>query len=164
MALDISDPAVQRLVLLAIVIVAVLLTGGLWRNLQQRRRRASFAAPVAPSTAGGDYDAQGERATFVVVGTRDCSDCARTLAALRAEFAHTDGVQVEHVLAERAPALVDRFNIQTAPTVLLLDANSSVVGVHPGAVDTDVARVALDRLEAGDTPFVATSDPRGAQQ
>ena len=62
------------------------------------------------------------RARFVVVGTRGCSDCARTLALLRRETADDPAVAVSHVLAEQAPGLVERVRVRTAPTVLLVDA------------------------------------------
>ena len=162
-------------VLLLVVVAVVLVAGGAWRGLERLRRRRAFAVPAAVAAeapplvadgepvppgledavpaAGGPSD--GVRARVVVVGTRSCSDCARTLALLRRETADDPAVAVHHVLAEQAPGLVDRFHVRTAPTVLLVDADARVVGVHPGAVDVDVARAALRDLAVGRRPFAA---------
>ncbi|MGJ7441135.1 TlpA family protein disulfide reductase [Aquipuribacter sp. MA13-6] len=167
------DPLSQRLLLLVGVIAVVLVVGGLWRVREHRRGRQAFAPPaddprtrplVLPTeTAPAGLGGLGRTATLVVVGTRSCSDCARTLALLRREVQDDVGVAVHHVLAERAPGLVDRFEVRTAPTVLLADADGQVVGVHPGPVDADVARQALVALAAGRTPFAAAgSDVAGA--
>lgn len=163
------DPLLDRALLLGAVVVVVLVAGALWRLLDTRRRRHAFDTLPAPATSGADLlvaDGQarpaglgelGSRATFVVVGTRGCSDCARTLALLRSGLAEADGVAVHHVLAERAPELVDRFHVRTAPTVLLAGPTGHVVGVHPGPVDLDVATAALGDLAQGRAPFDAVT-------
>lgn len=146
---------------LLLAVLVVLVVGGTWRGLERLRRRHGFdaAGPTGQALLLADEPVPAElavpapRARFVVVGTRGCSDCARTLAVLRRELADDDGVVVSHVLAEDAPGLVDRFDVRTAPTVLLADAASRVVGVHPGAVDADVARAALVALAVGERPF-----------
>lgn len=173
----------DRSLLLAVALVVVAVTGVLWRRLEHARRRHGFDAPRAARSeaerAPGSRrdgrtddllppllpeelrDALGRAATFVVVGTRGCSDCARTLAVLRRELADEPGVAVAHVLAPDAPALVERFAIRTAPTVVLAGADGEVVGVHPGPVDADVARGAVAALrggEAGGRPFPVVPD------
>jgi hypothetical protein len=162
------DPLLDRALLLGAVVVVVLVSGALWRVLDTRRRRHAFDSLPAPATTGADLlvvDGQrppglgdlGSRATFVVVGTRGCSDCARTLAQLRSGLAGSDGVAVHHVLAERAPELVDRFHVRTAPTVLLAGPTGHVVGVHRGPVDLDVATAALGDVAQGRAPFEAVT-------
>jgi hypothetical protein len=157
------DTLADRTVLLVVVVAVVLLAGALWRVAEHRRRRHAFDAPDAGTGAGLLVTSDEERprglgeagahATFVVVGTRGCSDCARTLAVLRAGLDGEAGVAVHHVLAEQAPGIVERFRVRTAPTVLLADAGSRVVGVHPGPVDLDVAMDALRDVAAGRAPF-----------
>ncbi len=159
------DPVSSRLLVLLVVVLAVVLVGGVWRAREHRRGRQAFAPPasdprrrplVPPTeTAPVGLDGLGRTATLVVVGTRSCSDCARTLALLRREVQDGEDVLVHHVLAEQAPGLVDRFEVRTAPTVLLADAAGDVIGVHPGPVDADVARQALVELSAGRVPFGA---------
>ncbi|WP_380165290.1 TlpA family protein disulfide reductase [Jannaschia sp. R86511] len=158
------DPVWQRLVLLVGVVAVVLVVGGLWRLREHRRGRRAFAPPAEHRTrplvppgeaAPAGLGEPGRTATLVVVGTRSCSDCARTLALLRREVADDPTVAVHHVLAEQAPALVARFDVRTAPTVLLADADGQVVGAHPGPVDADVARQALAALATGRAPFTA---------
>lgn len=161
------EPVSSRLLVLLVVVLAVVLVGGLWRAREHRRGRQAFAPPasdprrrplVPPTEAApAGLDGLGRTATLVVVGTRSCSDCARTLALLRREVQDGEDVLVHHVLAEQAPGLVDRFEVRTAPTVLLADAAGDVIGVHPGPVDTDVARQALVELAAGRAPFTSTS-------
>ncbi len=105
-------------------------------------------------------------ARVVVVGTRSCSDCARTVAVLRRATADEPTVRVHHVLAERAPGLVERLQVRTAPTVLLVDAASRVVGVHPGPMDADVARAALEHLAGRAVPSAGsrrTTDTGGTR-
>lgn len=164
------DPLSSRLLVLLVVVLAVVLLGGLWRAREHRRGRRAFASPasdprpqplLAPTEAAPvGLGALGRTATLVVVGTRSCSDCARTLALLRREVQDGQDVLVHHVLAEQAPGLVDRFEVRTAPTVLLADAAGDVVGVHPGPVDADVARQALVALSVGRAPFsTAPADP-----
>lgn len=158
------DPLLaDRLLVLLVAVAVVLVAGAVWRAAERRRRRHDFDVPVVDPTtdlltlpgepAPPGLGAAGSRATLVVVGTRGCSDCARTLATLRQAFAADDDVEVHHVLAEQAPDLVDRFRVRTAPTVLLADGAGHVVGVHPGAVDADVARQALRAVDAGEAPF-----------
>ena len=163
------DPLLDRALLLGAVVVVVLVAGALWRVLDTRRRRHAFDSLPAPAAEDADLlapddeprpdglGALGPRATFVVVGTRGCSDCARTLALLRGGLGADEGVAVHHVLAERAPALVDRFHVRTAPTVLLAGPTGHVVGVHPGPVDLDVAAAALGDLAQGRAPFEAVT-------
>lgn len=160
------DPLQQRLLVLLVVLAVVLVAGAVWRRHEHRRRRHAFDAPapgpeadllVPPgSPAPPGLGAAGATATLVVVGTRGCSDCARTLAALRSGLADDDNVALHHVLAEQAPDLVERFAVRTAPTVLLADGGGRVRGVHPGAVDADVAVAALQALRHGQVPFAGT--------
>jgi hypothetical protein len=153
------DPLLARVVVLLVVVVAVAATGLAWRA-RERRRRRSRPVPVGSGvllpTAGLDVP-PGDEATVVVVGTRGCSDCARTLAALRAGLADRPGTAVAHVLAERVPDLVGAVGIRTAPTVLLADAAGRVVATHPGPVDVDVVVGALDALAAGAAPSLTPS-------
>ncbi len=141
----------MRAVVLAAVAVVVVVVGLAWQAHHDRllRRRPSPVpadAPVVTLPAESLDTPPGQRATVVVVGTRGCSDCARTLALLRADLADRPGVSVAHVLAERVPELVSALDVRAAPTVLLAGADRRVVAQHPGAVAPDVVRAALDGL------------------
>ncbi|WP_336922465.1 hypothetical protein [Aquipuribacter sp. SD81] len=158
------DPLLARALLLAAVMAAVVVAGLVVRARERRVRRRDLAPTTAavslPDLAAGTLDRPaGTVATVVVVGTRACSDCARTLAALRAALGARPGVTVAHVLAERVPDLVERLDVRTAPTVLLADAAGVVVVSHPGAVDADRVAAALDVLAAGRRPSLDAAPP-----
>ncbi len=138
----------ERLIVLVVVLAISAGVGLVARWQDGRVRRRGFAPVEAAASSPRIIDvASGAFGAVVVLGTRACITCARTYAVLRDEASAAGGeVQIEHLLLEDRPDLVEALGVRTAPTVVLLDPAGRVVGRHNGGLDEAGARGAVATL------------------
>ncbi len=111
-----------------------------------RLRDGRFRVAPDPSSHPLGTFATGRAATFVQFSSHTCSVCPRSLAVLTAVAAERDGVEVVEVCAEDAMDLVRLLDVRRSPTVFLLDADGAVHARTSGAMNAELAGVAVDEL------------------
>jgi thiol-disulfide isomerase/thioredoxin len=113
-----------------VVCVAVLAASGLYGLLNQRRqgrirvRAKDTAERLTAAEIGGPL---GERATLVQFSSAFCSPCRATRRTLGEVAEMVTGVAHVEIDAEAHLDLVRRLSILKTPTVLVLDADGTVV-------------------------------------
>ncbi|WP_329320397.1 thioredoxin family protein [Streptomyces sp. NBC_01262] len=113
-----------------VVCVAVLAASGLYGLLHQRRqgrirvRAKDGAERLTAAEIGGPL---GERATLVQFSSAFCSPCRATRRTLGEVAEMVAGVAHVEIDAEAHLDLVRRLSILKTPTVLVLDADGTVV-------------------------------------
>ena len=136
--------------MLLVAIVVALLGGAAWRQTNGRMRAPRAVAvpgpargttagtPASPMSAapadqklrltGGQLGgALGERATLVQFSSAFCAPCRATRRILADVAGMTSGVEYVEIDAESRLDLVRGLNVLRTPTVLVLDADGSIV-------------------------------------
>ena len=123
--------------LLPLVIVLALATAyGIWHKLREGhfKVRKSKAAVLDAQMLGG---ALGSRVTLVQFSSAFCTPCRTTRALLSQMTADMNDVVHMHIDAESHLDLVNRLNILSTPTTLILDKSGTEVGRAVGAPKRD---------------------------
>ncbi|GII97772.1 thioredoxin [Sediminihabitans luteus] len=139
----------DRLVLLAVVVVATLVLG-LWWSRRQGVVRA--VRPVAADDAFAAWHGTGVEpagAVFVQFSAAVCSPCRQTARVLGALAAEVDDVAHVELDVDDHPDLVRRHGVLRTPTVLVLDRTGTEVARSSGAMSPRQAREALALATTG---------------
>ena len=123
--------------LLPLVIVLALATAyGIWHKLREGhfKVRKSKAAVLDAQMLGA---ALGSRVTLVQFSSAFCTPCRTTRVLLSQMTAEMNDVVHLHIDAESHLDLVNRLNILSTPTTLILDKSGTEVGRAVGAPKRD---------------------------
>lgn len=126
---------------------------GLGRRRTDGRMRpvadSAAAAPAPALTPDEIGTALGDRATFVQFSTAFCAPCRTTRALLGQVAGELDGVVHAEIDAEHHLDLVRRLGVTRTPTVLVLDAEGTVVKRATGVPRKHEALAAVALAAAG---------------
>lgn len=129
--------------LLPLAIVLALATGyGIWHKMREghfKVRRAK-AAVLDAQMLGSPL---GSRVTLVQFSSAFCTPCRSTRALLSQMTADMHDVAHLHIDAEANLELVNRLNILSTPTTLVLDKSGTEVGRAVGAPKRDEVLAAI---------------------
>ena len=129
--------------LLPLVIVLALATAyGIWHKLREGRFKVRKAtSPVLTEQMLGAP--LGSRVTLVQFSSAFCTPCRSTRALLSQMTADMADVAHLHIDAESNLDLVNRLNILSTPTTLILDKTGTEVGRAVGAPKRDEVLAAI---------------------
>ena len=133
--------------LLPLVIVLALATAyGIWHKLREGhfKVRRSKAAVLNAAMLGAPL---GSRVTLVQFSSAFCTPCRTTRALLSQMTADMDDVAHLHIDAEANLDLVNRLNILSTPTTLILDKTGTEVGRAVGAPKRDEVFAAISSVK-----------------
>lgn len=111
-----------RLVVVLVIVAGVALIGALYR----RSHSLHAARPLDAHPIETDITAGAAR-TWVVFTTKYCATCEPTIERLRKDDPDARFVRLD--VAER-PDLARRYDVRTAPTVLLAAADGTILERH----------------------------------
>jgi len=119
----------ERVVILAIGIVAALVVYALWR-LWQRRRLSALRTVTAPIhvTAG----VAGGKPTVLYFTTAECAQCRLQQTPILAQLQNKVDVAVHKLDAIEQEALARIYGIMTVPTAVVLDPQLRPVAINHG--------------------------------
>jgi thiol-disulfide isomerase/thioredoxin len=129
--------------LLPLVIVLALATAyGIWHKLREGhfKVRKAKAAVLDAQMLGAPL---GSRVTLVQFSSAFCTPCRTTRALLSQMTADMQDVAHLHIDAEANLDLVNRLNILSTPTTLILDKTGTEVGRAVGAPKRDEVLAAI---------------------
>ena len=132
--------------LLPLVIVLALATAyGIWHKLREGhfKVRKSKAAVLDAQMLGAPL---GSRVTLVQFSSAFCTPCRSTRALLSQMTADMHDVAHLHIDAEANLDLVNRLNILSTPTTLILDKSGTEVGRAVGAPKRDEVLEAISAV------------------
>ena len=132
--------------LLPLVIVLALATAyGIWHKLREGhfKVRKSKAAVLNAQMLGAPL---GSRVTLVQFSSAFCTPCRSTRALLSQMTADMHDVAHLHIDAEANLDLVNRLNILSTPTTLILDKSGTEVGRAVGAPKRDEVLEAISAV------------------
>lgn len=129
--------------LLVLAIVLALATAyGFWHRAREGRFKSRKNLKVALTAAELGHPL-GSRVTLVQFSSAFCTPCRATRALLEQMTADMHDVTHLHIDAESHLELVNKLNIISTPTTLVLDRNGFEVGRAVGAPKRDEVLVAL---------------------
>ena len=132
--------------LLPLVIVLALATAyGIWHKLREGhfKVRKSKAVVLDAQMLGAPL---GSRVTLVQFSSAFCTPCRSTRALLSQMTADMHDVAHLHIDAEANLDLVNRLNILSTPTTLILDKSGTEVGRAVGAPKRDEVLEAISAV------------------
>jgi thiol-disulfide isomerase/thioredoxin len=140
-----------RQVALVLAVLGVATVLGLWWRSREGRVRVAPAAQATDHLTAADRLTAadlgvplGVRATYLQLSSEHCTACRRTHRVLEDVARSTTGVVHLEVDVAQRMDLVSRFDVLRTPTVLVLDAQGTVVARASGAMDRAQALAALD--------------------
>jgi thiol-disulfide isomerase/thioredoxin len=134
-----------RQVALVLAVLGVATALGLWWRSREGRVRVAPAAQATDHLTAADVGVPlGVRATYLQLSSEHCAACRRTHRVLEDVARSTTGVVHLEVDVAQRMDLVSRFDVLRTPTVLVLDAQGTVVARASGAMDRAQALAALD--------------------
>jgi thiol-disulfide isomerase/thioredoxin len=134
-----------RQVALVLAVLGVATALGLWWRSREGRVRVAPAEQATDHLTAADVGVPlGVRATYLQLSSEHCTACRRTHRVLEDVARSTTGVVHLEVDVAQRMDLVSRFDVLRTPTVLVLDAQGTVVARASGAMDRAQALAALD--------------------
>ena len=136
-----NNTPVNSLLVIAIVL-AIATAYGFWHRAREGRfkRRKNKAHQLTPAELGSPL---GSRVTLVQFSSAFCTPCRATRALLEQMTADMHDVSHLHIDAESHLDLVNKLNIISTPTTLVLDSKGFEVGRAVGAPKRDEVIAAL---------------------
>ena len=119
----------ERLIILAIGVVAALMVYALWR-LWQRRRLDTLRAVTAPVYLPPDVT--GGKPTVLYFTTADCAQCRLQQSPILTQLQARVDVAVHKLDAIEEQALAKVYGIMTVPTTVVLDPELRPVAINHG--------------------------------
>lgn len=130
---------IERLVVVAIVIVLVSGVGLAYRMRSERRRRRLIGTRVR--SIGGSTGAQ--ILAFSGPGCHSCVVQKQILENPPNPWDHS--VEIRHVDASRQYELARSFGVITVPTTVITAADGRIVGINTGITNAEILREQISR-------------------
>jgi thioredoxin 1 len=119
----------ERLIVLAVVVLAALAAYGAWRWWQaQRLQRLATAVAPAPLPVAMD----GSKPAVLYFTSPDCAQCRLQQTPILAQLQNQVDVVVHKLDAIEQEALARFYGIMTVPTTVVLDRRRQPVAVNHG--------------------------------
>lgn len=120
-----------RIILVAVVVLAALVAGLVWRSRTGRSKKVSNGGQIDLAELGATKNGQpvtafGERLTFLQFSSEFCSQCVQTARVYKDLEQHSEGILHIEVDITNRIDLAKKYNILQTPTTLVLDASGCV--------------------------------------
>ena len=120
-----------RIILVAVVVLAALVAGLVWRSRTGRSKKVSNGGQIDLAELGANKNGQpvtafGERLTFLQFSSEFCSQCVQTARVYKDLEQHSEGILHIEVDITNRIDLAEKYNILQTPTTLVLDASGRV--------------------------------------
>jgi hypothetical protein len=120
-----------RIILVAVVVLAALVAGLVWRSRTGRSKKVSNGGQIDLAELGATKNGQpvtafGERLTFLQFSSEFCSQCVQTARVYKDLEQHSEGILHIEVDITNRLDLAKKYNILQTPTTLVLDASGRV--------------------------------------
>ncbi len=114
-------------ILILVAIAALLAVFGVWRRVADGRMRSGARADLPRLSSDAVGGALGDKATLVQFTSAFCAPCRATRRILGEVAQMIPGVKHVDLDVEQHLDLARELNISRTPTVLVLDANGTIV-------------------------------------